>query len=275
MHYRALQQTGKTAVRLVLFPGEGHGPSKLVHIRRALEEQLAWFEKYLFQTATNSGDLKEDSPLAVALKLIGARADGIRYGLLKHGKLIPETVSHASVQIGRFEVTRAQFREFDDGCLVENGHDNFPVNEVTFKQATAYCQWLSKITGEDYRLPNASESDSFYGKLSGSENTLDYWAGGSVNPDDAEKLRTQIHKLPGPAPLLKEVGSFKPSFSDPPVFDLGGNVAEWTVTSDGVGKVMGASADSAADQKEFTGQTSPEYIGFRVVKDPNNDTNSK
>ncbi len=48
MYYRALQQSGKTNVRFVLFPGEGHGPSKIVYVKRALEEELAWFDKYLF-----------------------------------------------------------------------------------------------------------------------------------------------------------------------------------------------------------------------------------
>ena len=220
-------------------------------------------------------DLKADSPLAVAVKLKGAKAVGNRYGLLKDAKLIPETVLHDSVQIGRFEVTFAQFREFDNGCIVENGHENFPVNGVSFTQAKAYCQWLSKITGGTYRLPNAAESDSLYGKSSSSENTLDYWAGGAVNPDDAEKLQKQIHELPGVAPLLKEVGSFKPRFPDEPIFDLDGNVAEWTVTNDGVGRVMGGSADSTTDQKGCTRQPSPEYVGFRVVKDQPIESSSK
>jgi len=48
MHYRALQQTGKTSVRFIIFPGEGHGPSKLVYLERALDEELGWFNKYLF-----------------------------------------------------------------------------------------------------------------------------------------------------------------------------------------------------------------------------------
>lgn len=47
MYYRALQQSGKTDVRFVLFPGEGHVPSKLVYMKRMLVEELGWFEKYL------------------------------------------------------------------------------------------------------------------------------------------------------------------------------------------------------------------------------------
>ena len=49
MYYRALQQSGKTEVRFILFPGESHGPSKLVYLKRALEEELAWFDKYLWE----------------------------------------------------------------------------------------------------------------------------------------------------------------------------------------------------------------------------------
>jgi dipeptidyl aminopeptidase/acylaminoacyl peptidase len=49
MYYRALQQSGKAPVRLILFPGEGHGPAKPSYVKRALEEELAWFDKYLFR----------------------------------------------------------------------------------------------------------------------------------------------------------------------------------------------------------------------------------
>lgn len=51
MYYRALQQTGKTVVRFVLFPGEGHWPIKLAHLKRSLEEELAWLDKYVFKNA--------------------------------------------------------------------------------------------------------------------------------------------------------------------------------------------------------------------------------
>lgn len=54
MYYRALQQSGKADVRFVLFPGEGHGPSKPVHVKRAMQEELAWFDKYLFTNAVEN-----------------------------------------------------------------------------------------------------------------------------------------------------------------------------------------------------------------------------
>ncbi len=54
MYYRALQQSGKTDVRFVLFPGEGHWPVKLAHLKRSLEEELAWLDKYVFKNAVEN-----------------------------------------------------------------------------------------------------------------------------------------------------------------------------------------------------------------------------
>jgi hypothetical protein len=68
------------------------------------------------------------------------------------------------------------------------------------------------------------------------------------------------------APLLREVGSFKGVGDDDPIFDLGGNVAEWTIAKDGRGLALGGSADQPADSKLRARQPAPEYIGFRVVK---------
>ena len=46
-HFRAMQQKTDTPVRLVLFPGEPHALQKVAHQRRKLEEEVAWFERYL------------------------------------------------------------------------------------------------------------------------------------------------------------------------------------------------------------------------------------
>jgi dipeptidyl aminopeptidase/acylaminoacyl peptidase len=48
LHYRGLQQLGKTDVRFVLFPGEKHILTKLTHQRRKVKEEMAWLERYLF-----------------------------------------------------------------------------------------------------------------------------------------------------------------------------------------------------------------------------------
>ncbi|MGC2002378.1 MAG: S9 family peptidase, partial [Candidatus Acidiferrales bacterium] len=50
-HYRALYSIGKAPVKLILFPGEAHGPRKLTHQLRKLSEEEAWFDRYLFKTS--------------------------------------------------------------------------------------------------------------------------------------------------------------------------------------------------------------------------------
>ncbi len=193
------------------------------------------------------------------------KADG-HYGILEKGKLIPETVSRDGLEIGRFEITEAQFVAFDPNYKVQHQGVDYPASGITFDQAKAYCQWLSQLTGQNYRLATEAEVEPLYKGAKGPENTLDFWAGYQVNPDDAKRLDSEVAKLGGKAPLLKPVGSFKPSGKDNPVFDLGGNVAEWVVGKDSQGKTIGGSADLPADPKVRDREPAAAYIGFRVVK---------
>ena len=99
------------------------------------------------------------------------------------------------------------------------------------------------------------------------ENTLDFWAGYSPNPDDVIRLRDKLKELPGPAPLLKPVGSFagRSADNESPLFDLGGNVAEWVLAPDGKYKAEGGSAACPADPRSSCAPDA-EYIGFRVIR---------
>jgi formylglycine-generating enzyme required for sulfatase activity len=181
--------------------------------------------------------------------------------------LIPETALFGKVRVGRFEVTSAQFSQFDKGYVVELGKANYPVSGVTFEQAAAYCKWLSEKTGRPYRLPNEDEAAELYDKSEAGENTLDHWAGYAVNPEDAARLREQAAKLGGKAPLLRAVGSGRAGGPDDQFFDLGGNVAEWVRKKDGKGELMGGSADAPADARQRISSAAPEYRGFRVVEE--------
>lgn len=282
-HYRALDSIGKTPVKFILFPGEPHGPRKLSHQLRKLDEETAWFDKYLFRANPPENEaLKKGSPLDFALRRRSIQRLGTDYGLAFHPPaipenpppptLIPEAVLHGGIEIGRFEITRAQFAAFDKSYSFDPGTENFPASGVTFDQARAYCKWLSDLTGETYRLPTEKEAASLY-KTRPNENTLDYWASYAVNPDDAMKLDSEVKQLGAGAPLLREAGSFPPDVDDPAndagelVFDLDGNVAEWVVASDGAGKTMGGSADRPADPKARLA-ADPAYTGFRVVHIP-------
>ena len=176
-------------------------------------------------------------------------------------------MSRGAYDVGRFEVTRAQYAAFDKEYKYESGAENFPASGITYEKAKDYCAWLSKQTGETYRLPNKDEAKTLYGVRSG-ENTLDFWAGYSVNPDDAQKLGELIAGL-APDSLLKPVGSF-PGAAGPgedAVFDLGGNVAEWTESANGGGELSGGSVDRPADAKTASKPTNISFAGFRVVRE--------
>jgi formylglycine-generating enzyme required for sulfatase activity len=163
-------------------------------------------------------------------------------------------------------VTRAQYAGFDKQYAVPPGQENHPANAISFEQAKSYCEWLSKQTGQMYRLAGESEVQSLYESAPSEENTLDYWAGYKVNPDDAERLANELKKMDGSAPLLKPAGSFMPLSSDALIFDLGGNVAEWTIAEDGSGRRLGGSADTPVDVKRRRATAAPQYTGFRVIK---------
>lgn len=279
-HYRALYSIGKAPVKLVLFPGEAHNPRKITHQLRKLNEETAWFDKYLFKiNPTENEALKKGSPLEVALKRRSVQKVGALYGVAFRppsipenpaaDALLPETVKRGNIEIGRFEITRAQFAAFNKDYRFAPGTENYPASGITFEQAQAYCKWLSQVTAETYRLPNESEVSGLYKDHPG-ENTLDYWAGYSLNPEDAQKLEEKIKELQGDAPLLREVGSFSPEGEpgEEPVFDLGGNVAEWAVAANGSGKTVGSSADRPVDSRELYQPADPAYTGFRVVHIP-------
>jgi len=270
-YFRALQYHDKVPVKFVVFPGEPHGPRKLTHQMRKVEEEVAWFDKYFFKTDKPASDaVKKGSPLENLERAKNIARSGNRYGadfkVKNKGVITPEATKHGDLDIARFEVTRAQFAEFEKSYTIEAGNENFPASGISAEQAQAYAAWLSKSTGQTWRIPYEDEVKNLYEKREG-ENTLDYWAGYAPNPEDAAKLHEAAKKLNGKAPLLKEVGSFHGQGKDDeePIYDLGGNVAEWVLTRDGKGKVIGGSADCPADAKANC-TAAQEYIGFRVVR---------
>lgn len=274
LQYRTLYYLQKAPVRFVVFPGEGHFPMKLSHQLRVTQEELAWFDRYLFKTSVPKNEaLKGGSPLAAALAHPIAMT-GSLYGVerpLANGPsktvLIPEVVRHGALDVGRFEVTRAQFAAFDSTYTYDAGAGNFPASGITFAQAKSYCAWLGKTTGETYRLPNEEEAKLLYAPRD-NENTLDYWAGYKVNPDDSKRLQPVIAGL-RPDVLIRPVGSFPGAGAEgeAAVFDLGGNVAEWVEEPGGKGVAYGGSADRPADPKSSMSPSDAAFIGFRVVRE--------
>jgi len=265
-YYRALQQLGQAPVRFIVFPGEPHGLGKYTHQSRKMTEEAAWFDRYLFMTGKPANEaLKKGSPLDIAIKMAAFPRSGGSYGIMIKGALIPETVAFQGMEVGRFEITRAQWAAFDGGYKYEPGTGNYPVTRVTFDQAGRYVKWLSGLTGATYRLPKAEEADKLSKAAGPGDNTLDYWAGYSLGPDDAALLLGQVKEMTGSAPLLLPVDRFAPA-SEEMVFGLGGNAAEWAVDEKGAGKVAGRSAVTAMDAPGVFLPPPSEYVGLRVIK---------
>ena len=306
--YRVLQQVGEAPVRLVLFPGEPHSLQKPAHQRRKVEEEMAWLERWLWgeegdgarPEARRPEAVPADSPLAALLaRANAARArgafgvelgdaaeaggaeaggEGGRAGAGGEGGvvLVPETVAFRGLAVGRFEVTRAQWAEFEPAAAPAPGEADLPATGMSFERAREYAAWLAAKTGRPFRLPTVAEAEALAGAAEddddGGGNTLARWAGAAPNPEDraaiAAALAAAAARLGRAAPLLLPVGSF-PGTGDDPLFDLDGNAAEWAVAEDGTGVPAGPSADRADDPRGSPadgGQApDPAYIGLRVV----------
>ncbi len=270
-YYRALQQIGKAPVRFLWFPGEDHSLDKITSRIRKIKEEIRWFEKYLFGTYEPSNEaLKKESPIADLLKRqkVKKTAGGL-YGIMQNDILIPETIhiKEDSISIGRFEVTNAQFAEFDKSYQYPPLKANYPATGISLEEAKAYAEWLSKITGDIYRLPAKEEAKRLHTqarKIAASENTLNYWAGYDITIYDVPEFKKIISSLN--RTLLKEVGSFDAvKVGQAWIYDLGGNVAE---LYNGSGKlpVYGYSAASFVDEFSKTSTAPKRYIGFRIIK---------
>ncbi len=99
-----------------------------------------------------------------------------------------------------------------------------PVVGASWDDAVAYCQWLSKTTGKDYRLPGEAEWE--YACRAGTQGP--FWWGSAISTDDANYdgnstyaggKKGQYRKATVP------VESFKPNPWG--LYQVHGNVWEW------------------------------------------------
>jgi formylglycine-generating enzyme required for sulfatase activity len=177
--------------------------------------------------------------------------------------------------------------------------DDLPVVNVSWRDASAYADWLSQRTGKRYRLPSEAE---FEYALRGGTQTR-YWWGSQAPTRKVENLTGSSDRSPsgrrwsnafpgyrdgywGPAPVM--------SFEANPfgLYDIDGNVSEWTTDCwhdnyvrapvDGsawlnpgcsVRVVRGGSWGSSPDQVRSAyrqgadGRVRSARVGFRVVRE--------
>jgi formylglycine-generating enzyme required for sulfatase activity len=151
----------------------------------------------------------------------------------------PEMVVLPSgLAMSRTLVTRGQFTRFAQttgfrqdgwGCVWQHPYfpqnDNHPVVCVSNAEATRYVEWLSQLTGAQYRLPTADEIR--FAAMAGEIGP--YWWGQSVGVNRAN-CRSCGSKWDGKG--TAPVGSF--AANPYGVYDPVGNVWQWTSTCHGV-----------------------------------------
>lgn len=148
-------------------------------------------------------------------------------------KLPVERVFVRNFSIAETEVTNAQYAEFvketnhsappdwQNGQF-QKGKDNFPVTNVSFQDAEAFCKWLEKKIGLPVRLPTEAEWE----KAARGNGANKYPWGGEWNKEAV------ISKENGGK--ISAVKSFALNRSPFGAYDMVGNVWEWT--RDTVGK---------------------------------------
>ncbi|HUV65637.1 MAG TPA: formylglycine-generating enzyme family protein, partial [Sedimentisphaerales bacterium] len=152
--------------------------------------------------------------------------------------------------LGTYHVTRGQFRQFlkDSGYKTdaETGDkqkrppgdhswqkpgfeqtDEHPVVNVSWYDAVAFCEWLSKKEGKTYRLPTQAEFE--YACRAGTKTR--YYSGDDPetlakvgNVDDAARGWGSIKASDGYV-YTSPVGSFKPNAFG--LYDMHGNAWQW------------------------------------------------
>jgi formylglycine-generating enzyme required for sulfatase activity len=211
--------------------------------------------------------------------------------------------------ISRFEISNSQYQLFlpihNSGAFERfslNGAQQ-PVAQVNWKDAVAYARWLSAETGQRLRLPTESEWE--YAARAGS-NTARYW-GPRANEacvyanvhdisshDQSDSMDWLAHTCNDAQVVAAAIGSYQPNAFG--LYDMLGNVWEWTISKYATDDVMPADAKlgcardplgcyvirggswysgpatvRSAVRRYLPAQESSESVGFRLVIDNKED----
>jgi formylglycine-generating enzyme required for sulfatase activity len=150
------------------------------------------------------------------------------------GENIPhyETPQHEAslpdFRIGKYPVTNKQYEVFVaearievprqlgwEGQKVPRGLEKYPVTGVTWYEALAYCEWLGRKTRRSYSLP----SEAQWEKACRGGTSCFYPWGDEIDPSRCNQGRA----------LVAPVNAY-PAQNDFGLFDLVGNIRQWTCT---------------------------------------------
>ncbi len=147
-----------------------------------------------------------------------------------------------------------------------------PVVGISWEQAQAYVDWLSKRTEQDYRLP--SEAEWEYAARAGTHTR--YWWGDTVTELDATRSLDAAGRFPAnPWGLCGMLGSVSQWVEDdwhPNYVGAPGNAKPWRAFKSTLKVVRGGSWKSPAKQSRcssrigFNQTERIDHVGFRVAR---------
>ena len=156
-------------------------------------------------------------------------------GLGNHNERPPRVIAiERAFALGRSELTFADWRRYAHASgepMPDNEgwglSEQRPVIHVSWLEIQGYCRWLSRATGQRYRLPTEAEWE--YAARAGSTGT--YWWGEQL---DSPETRPRAHcRGCGTARGLQaksaQVGQFAANAFG--LHDTAGNVWEWTASA--------------------------------------------
>ena len=163
----------------------------------------------------------------------------------------PVLGAKTTISIAHTEVTNAEFKRFRASWPKD---DDKPAVNVSYRDAVAYCEWLSRNDGKlKYRLPTADEWECAAGHM----------------PKDAD------FNAKGEDGEIVSVGKYAKTLSASGAIDMWGNVWEWTSSDLKNGKAVKGGAYDAGRTKCRTEErnesrdptTGYANVGFRVVRE--------
>lgn len=168
--------------------------------------------------------------------------------------LVLKGATEGNAYVGYAPVTNAEYAAFNPAYTYAEGQDRYPVVNVSYDEAMAYCDWLgSQDAKHSYRLPSEYEWILAAGHM----------------PKDVNMNANFVEKG------LTSVDAYAASKGNCGGIDFWGNSWEWTSTQNASGQyiVKGGSWDSSRDacRSEYSDDArdaSGRYanVGFRVVR---------
>lgn len=125
-----------------------------------------------------------------------------------------------SFYISKFEITVKQYNQYlesIDKAIIKD-EANYPITNITWNEAKQYCDWLSKITGENYRLPHEVEWEI---AAKGGQEQCYPWGNEMPSENSCNFLHTGIY--------MKDFVDKSYNVSKFGNYNMSGNAAEWCV----------------------------------------------